>query len=76
VSKQSIIYKRDGGWGGRVSPHAEHVKFRGKLSPIASPTWPHGHETRRVDGGTRIVNKIAFQEWLLGEHEAPRAQPR
>jgi hypothetical protein len=33
-------------------------------------------ESRRVEGGARIVNKIAFQEWLLGEHEAPRAQSR
>jgi hypothetical protein len=32
----------------RLSPHAEHVKFRGKLSTIASPTWPHGHETRTI----------------------------
>jgi hypothetical protein len=32
--------------------------------------------SRYVEGGQRIVNKIAFQEWLLGEHEAPRAQSR
>jgi hypothetical protein len=24
--------------------------------------------------GARIKNPVAFQEWLLGEHEAPRAQ--
>jgi hypothetical protein len=32
--------------------------------------------SRRVEAGQPIVNKIAFQEWLLGEREAPRAQSR
>jgi hypothetical protein len=26
---------------------------------------------RHVENGARIVNKIAFQEWLLGEHKVP-----
>jgi hypothetical protein len=30
--------------------------------------------SRRVEAedGTRIVNRVAFEEWLFGEHKAPR----
>jgi hypothetical protein len=27
--------------------------------------------SRRVEAGERIRNKVAFEEWLLGEHKAP-----
>jgi hypothetical protein len=60
----------------RVSCPCGHVGLAIGESLPRNLTCSACGESRRVDGGTRIVNKIAFQEWLLGEHEAPRAQAR
>jgi hypothetical protein len=30
----------------RLSPHAEHVSSRGRVSAATRPTWPQGHVTR------------------------------
>jgi hypothetical protein len=48
---------------------------RAESLPCELRCWQCG-ASRHVEAGARITNKVAFQEWLLGEREAPRAQSR
>ena len=48
-----------------------HVGLANAESLPRSLTCSACRESRHVDSGARITNKVAFQEWLLGEHKAP-----
>jgi hypothetical protein len=51
----------------------------GHVGVVAAETLPRElqcsacGESRRVEGGERIRNRVAFQEWLLGAPGSPRA---
>jgi hypothetical protein len=52
----------------------------GRVGIVSAETLPREltcarcGSSRRVEAedGTRIANRVAFEEWLFGEHKAPR----
>jgi hypothetical protein len=48
----------------------------GHVGIVSAETLPRSRTCARcgieAEDGTRIVNRVAFEEWLFGEHKAPR----